>query len=438
MNSPRSSASAVDRRHERPAATASGGGGQAAVARILVYSSLFPSAGAPTAGTFIRERMFRVARRLPLVVVAPQAWSPFDPIVRLFRRSFRPQAAVFERVDGIDVHRPRWLSFPGVLKRFDGWLMARCTERCVRRVAAQFSPTLIDAHFLYPDGYAATDIGRRLGLPVTITIRGSKDEYLIGTDRERHLSEAMNRATRLFAVSDSLKADVAMRLGVPGGKVRVVGNGVDLDRFQAVDRAEARQRLDIASDAKVLIGVGGLIERKGFHRVIPLLRTLRLRVPSLVYLIVGGGTTQADMRGRLEALARAEGVDDIVRFCGPQLPENLKWFYGAADVFVLATAHEGWANVFLEAMACGLPVVTTDVGGNRQVVVDDTVGRVCPFWEPAGFTDALDRALTAQWDRSRIIEYARGNEWGSRIDALVEEFNSLAEQRARMSNGGGT
>ena len=104
-------------------------------ARVLVYSSLFPSEAAPNAGLFIRERMFRVAAHLPLAVVAPQPWSPFDALIRRFRPGFRPPAKPFERMAGIDVHRPRFLSLPGLLKSLDGWLMARGTEATVRRVA---------------------------------------------------------------------------------------------------------------------------------------------------------------------------------------------------------------------------------------------------------------------------------------------------------------
>lgn len=148
---------------------------------MLVYSSLFPNAAMPTGGVFIRERMFRVARQLPLAVVAPQAWSPFDWLIRLARPGFRPPAIRFEVVDGIEVDRPRFLSVPGTPKSMDGWLMARCTQNTVRQVANQLNATVIDAHFGYPDGFAATFIGRRLGLPVVISLRGSKDQRLIGT-----------------------------------------------------------------------------------------------------------------------------------------------------------------------------------------------------------------------------------------------------------------
>lgn len=393
--------------------------------RLIVYSSLFPNSAAPVAGVFIKERMFRVGKTIPVVVIAPQAWSPIDWFVRLFRKSFRPMGAELEVMDGIEIHRPRWFSLPGVGKRFDGWLMAKGTERCVRRVHEKFRGTIIDAHFLYPDGWAATRIGVRLGLPVTITVRGSKDEWLIGTNREPRLVEAMRSATRLFCVSEALKRDVVARLGIDEFKATVVANGVDLAKFTRVDRREARQKLGIDQDRKVIIGVGGLIERKGFHRVIPLLAPLRAQFPDLLYLIVGGGSSQADMKRRLEGLAEQHGVSDAVRFCGPQAPEDLKFYYGAADAFVLATEHEGWANVFLEAMACGLPVITTNVGGNAEVVSSDAVGILVEWWDPEAFRDAIAHALQREWSSEAIVAHARANAWDARIQQLIEAFESI-------------
>lgn len=389
--------------------------------RLIVYCSLFPSVAAPTAGTFIRERMFRVGKRIPIVVVAPQAWSPFDALIRRFRPGFRPMARRHELMDGVEVHRPLWLSLPGIGKRFDGWLMAACTERCVRRVHRRFRATAIDAHFLYPDGWAATRIARRLGLPSTITIRGSKDEWLIGTSRETGLRQAVARATKLFAVSQALARNVAHALGAAPSKVEVIGNGVDAERFAPVDRAEARRRLHLPPDAPVLIGVGNLIPSKGFQRVIALLPRLRERHPGLVYLIVGAG----ELRASLEAQARECGVADSVRFCGRQPQEALRWFYGAADVFVLATEFEGWANVFLEAMACGLPVVTTRVGGNAEVVAQPLTGELVDWWDADAFGEAIERALTRRWDRDAIVAYARANGWDRRVEQLVLEFTRL-------------
>ncbi len=396
--------------------------------RIVVFSSLFPSEVAPTAGVFIRERMFRVAKHLPMVVVAPQAWSPFDWVIRFLRKGYRVQAPGYEVMDGVPVHRPLVLSVPGVFKRWDGWLMARGCRGLMRRLQAEFRPDMIDAHFLYPDGYAASLLAKELGLPLTITIRGSKDEWLIGTDREPMLRAAMMAATRLIAVSQALKNNVAIKLGVDEAKVTVIGNGVDLAKFHPVDKFEARKRLGIAPDARVLIGVGNLIPTKGFHRIIPLLPALRLEHPALVYLIVGDSATHSNMRQTLEALAREHGVEDMVRFCGRQPHDELKWYYGAADLFAQATEFEGWSNVFLEAMGCGLPVITTRVGGNAEVVAEAAVGELVDYWDPAAFGEAISRALSRAWDREAIIAYARSNTWDHKIDRLVALLSDLARK----------
>jgi len=394
--------------------------------RLIVYSSLFPSASAPTAGTFIRERMFQVAKHVPIVVVSPQPWSPFDRLIRGFRPAFRPEAPAFEQLDGVEIHRPRWFSLPGFGKRFDGWSMWRGTERFVRKLNRRFRATLVDAHFLYPDGWAAARIAKRLGLPCTITLRGSKDEWLIGTNRERFLREAMHSAARLFSVSESLKQNVAVKLGVSADKVLVIGNGVDVEKFAPIDRAVARRRLGIPDDAAVVIGVGGLIPRKGFQRVIPLIPNLRKKHPRLLYLIVGGGAAHADMKDELEALSRDHGVAANVVLCGPQKPQDLPIYYSAADVFALATAHEGWANVFLEAMACGLPVITTRVGGNAEVVREPFFGELVEWWDADAFRDAIDRALSHEWDRASIVAYAHENGWEGRVERLVAEFRKLS------------
>ena len=406
-------------------------------ARVLVYSSLFPSPVAPGAGLFIRERMFRVAARLPLAVVAPQAWSPFDALIRLARPGFRAPAPRYERIDGIEVHRPRFLSVPGLFKRFDGWLMARGSEACVRRVVAALGATVIDAHFGYPDGAAAVRLGRRLGLPVVVSLRGSKDRSLLGGSREAGLRAALAGAAQLIAVSRSLIRDVGEPLGQPASRFELVGNGVDTARFAPVDRAQARARLGIPTDAPVIIGVGNRIPLKGFQRVIPIVARLRRRHPGLVYLIVGGGSDQGDLGPELQRQAAALGVADAVRLCGRQAPEDLCWHYGAADVFALATEYEGWANVLLEAMSCVLPVVCTDVAGNAEVVTDASLGTLVPWWDEAAFESALAGALVTRWNRERIRAHALASGWDARVEQLVALFARVSAAGAAATPGRG-
>ncbi|MFK7964989.1 MAG: glycosyltransferase [Burkholderiaceae bacterium] len=395
----------------------------------VVVSSLFPSKSAPFAGLFIRERMFRVARQMPIIIVSPRPWSPFDWAIRLFRPAFRPTGAAFEQMAGIDVYRPRYLSFPGIGKRFDGGRMAASIRQLLANLSGKVQPTLIDAHFLYPDGYAASIVAQELNLPFSVTIRGSKDQRLIGTSREFGLRKALSRADAVITVSALLRESVALPMGASPEKVSVIGNGVDLAQFYPEDKVVARGRLGLPVESKVMVTVGTLIGLKGFHRVVALMPALRRAWPNLHYLIVGGSVGHDGIESTLKALVAQHGLEDCVHFCGPQQPAELRWYYSAADVFVLATEYEGWANVLLEAMACGTPVVTTRVGGNAQVVPNEALGLLCEFWNDDEFAAAIDVALNRQWDQSVLLEYAREHAWEAKIPEVVRTLNKVRRQR---------
>jgi glycosyltransferase involved in cell wall biosynthesis len=404
--------------------------------RLLVLSQLFPSAAQPLAGVFVRERMFRVAQHIRVVVVAPQPWFPLQGLIRRVVPHFRPPAIPFEVMQGIEVHRPRFLSFPGVLKWADGFFLALCTLHKIRSLVRKHELNMLDVHFGYPDGYAGVLLGRWLRLPVVITLRG-KEERQARMDVGSRLRRAIAAADRLVCVSDALK-EVAVELGAAKDKVTVVGNGIDLSKFAPIDGNECRAALGLPVDAKVMVSVGGLIERKGFHRVIECLPALLARHPNLYYLIVGGAGPAGDMSNQLHHQVEALGLKERVRFLGPYAPERLKIPLSAADIFVLATSYEGWANVFLEAMACGLPVVTTRVGGNAQVVNSPNLGEIVDYGDPGALTEAISAALTRRWDRPQIMQYARSNAWDRRIPPLLEVFNEVLECRALVGAEGRT
>lgn len=390
---------------------------------LVVFSALFPSAVRPGAGLFVRERMFRVAQHRPLAVVSPQPWFPGQALIRLLRPGYRPQAPALEIQQGIRVYHPRFLAVPGLLRQFDGWSMALASLWLMRKLKRQ-GARLIDAHFAHPDGEAATRLGRWLGLPVTITLRGTEVPHSNNPVLRPRLSRSLEAAVRVFSVSDSLRR-LALELGAAAEKTEVVGNGVDIARFHPVCRAAARVRFGLPASAKVLVSVGALVERKGMHRVIDVMPALITHHPDLHYLIVGGSSPEGDNRAELAAQVGRLGLAGRVHFLGALPPDELKWPLSASDVFVLATRNEGWANVFLEAMACGLPVVSTDVGGNTEVVCRDELGSIVPFGDAAALQQALDNALNKDWDRTEILEYAQANQWDKRVAQLLRVFDGI-------------
>ena len=414
----------------KSAAGPEAGDDRTSIPTIAVVSTLFPSAVQPTAGLFIRERMFRVARNVPLVVISPQPWFPFQSLIRRFHPTFRPGAPRAEVQDGITVLYPRFLSVPGMLRRLDGISIALALWPIVRRLKREAGVGIIDAHFAYPCGYAATRVGAWLDVPVTITLRGTEARHLKEGALASRTLAAVRDATRVFSVSDSLR-QLFLARGIRGDRIHVIGNGVDLDKFHRISQAEARRRLNLAPGAKVLVSVGGLVERKGFHRVIALLPALLRSVPELHYLIVGGPSPEGDIGPALRAQVRALGLQHRVTFTGALPPERIHEPLSAADVFVLSTSNEGWANVFLEAMACGLPVVTTDVGGNTEVVSHAHLGTIVRFGDEAAMEAALVDAFARDWDRDRIIAHARANTWNDRVASLLAHYESIAAERRR-------
>ncbi len=147
--------------------------------------------------------------------------------------------------------------------------------------------------------------------------------------------------------------------------------------------------------------------------------------------MVGGASPEGDWRDVLRQRVIELGLEDCVIFLGALPPHALKVPLSAADVFVLATRNEGWANVFLEAMACGLPVVATDVGGNREVVANAELGVVVPFGDRDALAAAMKEAMQHDWKRDAIVAYADTNDWDRRVAVLVEEFAGIVDRSAR-------
>ncbi len=301
------------------------------------------------------------------------------------------------------------------------WLLYRAMVPPVARLLAEGHRfDAIDAHYLYPDGVAATWLGRRLGLPVVLTARGT-DVNLIPRYRiPRHLIQgAIRDASALIAVSAALK-QALVRLGAPEDKVTVLRNGVETGLFRpSEDRAAARAALGLTGPA--LISVGSLVERKGHHRTIEAMR----RLPGFRLIIVGEGPE----RGRLSGLIRAHGLDGRVRLLGGRPHADLPALYGAADASVLASSREGWANVLLESMACGTPVVAANIWGNPEVVRAPAAGVIYEPNTPDGIAAGVRQLFASLPDRAATRAYAEPFSWDETTAGQLAVFRRVVATR---------
>lgn len=395
------------------------------VMRVLTLSSVYPNPAQPTLGLFVRERMRHVAQcGVEVRVVAPVPSFPADPIIRSLKGGYRPAMPGRLKPENGAVIHPPFLCPPGVLKSLDGWLYAISLVPVLHRVQRRYPFQLIDAHFAYPDGVGASLLARRFHVPFTITMRGTEVPHARQWSKRVQMRRALSRADALIPVSRSLAA-LAVELGALPEKVHVIPNGVDIRRFHPMAKEDARRLVGLPVRAPVILTVGALVRRKGIHRVLDILPQLCQRHPDLLYVVVGGGSVEGDMSRELRALIKERHLEGHVRLEGPRPSESLPAYYAAADLFVLPTTNEGWANVIVESLACGTPVVTTDVGGNREVLCEDFLGRIIPPKDAAALERAVLDGLDRAWDRKAIAAHAARRDWALVAGEVIRVFEKV-------------
>lgn len=393
--------------------------------KTLLFSTLYPSSARPVHGIFVETRLRELLKSglVQTQVVAPVPWFPSThPRFGTWARMAATPAQEFR--NGVQVHHPRYLLPPKVGQNIAPYVLAAGALPTIRRLISDgFDFDVIDAHFFYPDGVAASIIARKLGKPFVCTARGSDITlYRQFNTPNRLIRKTLAESSANIGVCTDL-VDQMVELGANPAKSHTLRNGVDLLRFQVMDRSEARQQLGLPADGLVLVSVGHLVEVKGHHLVIELLS----RLPDHVRLVIVGSGVWLD---RLKALALSLGVHDRVTFAGLQPNERLKTYYSAADALVLASSREGWANVLLEAMACGTPVVATRVNGTPEVVASPHAGRLADQRDVLHLQQALEALLANYPTQAQVRAYAELFSWEDTTRLQCELFTSIIESKS--------
>ena len=349
--------------------------------RVLSIATLFPDAARPNFGLFV-ERSLRALAAQPgidLTIIAPVGLPPFPLSLHKRYRALRglPQS---EQWNGLTVLRPRFTLIPRVGASFNPAKVADA----VLTAARGRSFDVIDAQFFYPDGPAAMRVADALGLPFSAKARGADISHFGHDPATRNqVIDAADKAAGLLAVSAAMRDDMAA-IGIDAAKIAVHHTGIDAARFHPGDRGAARTALAM-DDAPAILTVGALIARKGQALVIEALPAL----PGVHYWLAGAG----DEEGRYRALARQLGVETRVHFMGPVANADLPQLYRAADAVVMPSASEGLANAWVEALACGTPIVISNAGGAAELVTAPVAGRIVDR-TPLAIAAAVNAILT--------------------------------------------
>lgn len=385
--------------------------------RILSIASLFPDATRPNFGVFVERSLLEAAQQpeVDLTIIAPigvPIW-PLSLHPRYKQFSNVPQA---EQWKGVTVYRPRFTVWPGTSGRFAPRSMARAIRHLVKRTMPQAVFDVIDAQFFFPDGPAASIVGKALNAPVSIKARGADISYWSKNPATSAMvREAGQNTAGLIAVSDALKQDM-VALGMPGERIILHYTGLDADRFHPRPRDSEKALFDVTGP--VISTVGALIPRKGQEIVIRALADL----PGVTYLVAGLGADEA----RLRTLAATLGVADRVRFLGSVPHAKIPSLLAASDAMILVSESEGLANAWLEALACGTPIVISNVGGAGEIAPGSEAVRIVER-TPQAVAQAVRELLAAppSPDITSATVHARFS-WEKNARELVAHWRKLA------------
>ena len=391
--------------------------------RILSLATLFPNPVKPSFGVFVGNQMRAVVTQgeVDLTMMSPIGVPPWplsmrEPYVRLKDIPEVSDAA------GLKVYYPKFTLIPKVGGDSNPGRIARAVLPLVRRLHEECAFDLVDAQFSFPDGPAAAAVARELDLPLTIKSRGADIHYW--GQREKALAqmrEAAGQAAGLLAVSESLREDM-VALGMPREKIHVHYTGLDRELFHPVERAAARSlvsaipSLNIWPEGPLIVTPGALIPRKGQRLAIGALALL----PDVRLALAGSGEDEPN----LQALAKRLGVADRVHFVGQVDHDVLPHLLCAADVLVLPSTSEGLANVWIEGLACGTPIVIPDIGGASEVVKDPSAGRLVAR-TPEAIARAVSDILAHPPSQADVAANVSRFSWGVNAENIVRVWKNV-------------
>jgi teichuronic acid biosynthesis glycosyltransferase TuaC len=386
--------------------------------KVAIVSAFFPSAPAPAIGVPLLAQIPYLKQLADIQVISPRATYPPIRFLQPRKHLYRPAANGYDLPGADAIHVP-FYTFPVIGRALNGYLAGRAVLDSVR----EFRPDVIIGYTVYPDGYGALWVGRKLGIPVILVSIGSDVRYVADRVQLRLVKSALRRANYLLTVSHELRQR-AIDLGADPNRSLAILNGCDTGTFRLVDRAASRTRLGIRADSDEVVYVGRLVPLKGLRELFEALAIVRKTRPSVELTCIGEGPLEAALR---ERSARPD-LAGAVRFVPPSKPGVVAEWMAAANLTCLASYSEGCPNVVIESLACGRAVVASNVGGVPELVNSSNGVLIQPH-DINDLARGLIEALERHWDEPAIAAAAQRS-WMEVARATI----SVCEQVVRTGS----
>jgi glycosyltransferase involved in cell wall biosynthesis len=332
-------------------------------------------------------------------------------------------------IQSIQMSRPseiiacKYLALPNKYMRERAYAFAaQASTKEVTRRGLTFD--LVHSHFADLSGHIGAILKREYHKPFVLTAHGS-EVYSLPNRSEfyrRQTAFTLSQADRIIAVSRFI-AERLLVLGARPERVRVIPNGYDANVFRPIPIQVARSRLSLPPRRRIILTVGSTVPAKGHFSLIEGLREVIKRDANVLLMIIGSGPLKA----QLERTVKKEGLSNHVTFLGQVNHEWIPFWMNACDLFVLPSMREGFPTVLPEAMACGKPIVATQVGGIPEILVDEELGLLVKPGQPPALSSAIDDALRRKWNTEHILAFARSYSWQHLVPRILEVYDEALD-----------
>lgn len=320
------------------------------------------------------------------------------------------------------VFTPRFFTLPiNSIRKRNGYLVLRRCIRTILRNEIQFD--LIHAHFLYPFGFVGARLKSSFDKPFVVTAHGSdvrttpfKDKYYL-----KIVKYVLRQANFIITTSQS-NSKILQSLGATSNRVSVIPNGYDPDLFKLIPVTEARRKLGLPLNKKILVSIGNLKQVKGHRYLIEAMQLISKKRKDIILIIVGSGSMEKELRNRIVSY----GLEENVFLVGRKMHHEIPLWMNAATLFVLPSLAEGFPTVIPEAMACGKPVIGTRVGGVPEAITNDDVGILVDPEDAETLAQAILEALDRKWMPQIISNYAKRYSWSSLVSQILKIYQQVS------------
>lgn len=389
--------------------------------QILTIATLFPNSQQPGFGKFAGYQAvnFNNVDGVKNIIFNPLPHLPF-PFSHLPQYRKYADLPRSEQWQGLDVYRPHFFSIPIIGAASNARNIAKAILPIARNIHKKTPFDIVHGDFFHPDAMAALLVAKELGVAFTAKARGSDINYWAQTKATKNqILMAAEQAAGILCVSKGL-SETMQSLGMDGQKITVHYTGCDQEKFKPSDNMDEKYRLkaslDMKDDEELLLSIGNLIPLKRHELAIKSLQHL----PHCHLAIAGNGVH----KGKLEVLVMQLSLGNRVHFLG-NVPHNdiPKWI-NAATAMILVSQSEGLANVWVESLACGTPIIISDTGGAKELVGDDHIVQLVDA-DSEQIAHAVNTIIAQPIDKAAARERVSQFTWQKNAQNLYDFYNRI-------------